>query len=401
MTMSSAISNVGSARFVQGQRTATTTIADTPPLTILHVVAPAPFGGLETVLRTLTAGQLAQGHSAHVAAVVVPEEANHPFVQLLRSDGVPVTELALPVRAYLKERRKIRDLARSIGADVIHTHGYRPDVIDSGVSRSLGIPRVTTVHGFCGSDLKGRIYEELQIRAYRRFDGVIAVARPQVDRIREGGVSESRIHLIPNAWSPSPGRSREEARAALGIGGDTFHIGWVGRLSVEKGADVFLRSAAQLGDLPFTASIIGDGPEAPALRALAAELGISDRIRWHGSLPQAGQYFSGFDAFALTSRTEGTPMVLFEAMASRTPIVATRVGGVPDVITPDEGALTPSGDSSAIAAALRALHDEPGDASHRAEAAARRLEDRYGATRWLNRHEKLYRQLLKHSHTTT
>lgn len=371
------------------------------PLSILHVVAPAPFGGLETVLRGLTAGQLEQGHRPHVAAVVVPEEANHPFVQTLRNDGVPVTEFALPVRAYLRERRQIRELARSTGADVLHTHGYRPDVIDSGVSRTLGIPRVTTVHGFCGSDLKGRIYEGLQIRAYRRFDGVVAVARAQIDRLREGGVSASRLHLIPNAWTPSEGQSREEGRSTLGIPENAFHIGWVGRLSVEKGADIFLRSIALLGDLPFVASIIGDGPQTRELQTLAAELGIGDRVRWHGSLAHAGRYFASFDVFTLSSRTEGTPMVLFEAMAAGTPIVASSVGGVPDVISPDEGLLAPPGDAGAIAAAIRTVHDDPAAAKDRAEAAARRLDERFGATAWLNRHDTLYRQLLKHSHTTT
>lgn len=371
------------------------------PLSILHVVAPAPFGGLETVLRGLTAGQLEQGHRPHVAAVVVPEEANHPFVQTLRNDGVPVTEFALPVRAYLRERRQIRELARSIDADVLHTHGYRPDVIDSGVSRTLGIPRVTTVHGFCGSDLKGRIYEGLQIRAYRRFDGVVAVARAQIDRLREGGVSASRLHLIPNAWTPSEGQSREEGRSTLGIPENAFHIGWVGRLSVEKGADIFLRSIALLGDLPFVASIIGDGPQTRELQTLAAELGIGDRVRWHGSLAHAGRYFASFDVFTLSSRTEGTPMVLFEAMAAGTPIVASSVGGVPDVISPDEGLLAPPGDAGAIAAAIRTVHDDPAAAKDRAEAAARRLDERFGATAWLNRHDTLYRQLLKHSHTTT
>lgn len=371
------------------------------PLSILHVVAPAPFGGLETVLRGLTAGQLEQGHRPHVAAVVVPEEANHPLVQTLRNDGVPVTEFALPVRAYLRERRQIRELARSTGADVLHTHGYRPDVIDSGVSRTLGIPRVTTVHGFCGSDLKGRIYEGLQIRAYRRFDGVVAVARAQIDRLREGGVRASRLHLIPNAWTPSEGQSREEGRSTLGIPENAFHIGWVGRLSVEKGADIFLRSIALLGDLPFVASIIGDGPQTRELQTLAAELGIGDRVRWHGSLAHAGRYFASFDVFTLSSRTEGTPMVLFEAMAAGTPIVASSVGGVPDVISPDEGLPASPGDAGAIAAAIRTVHDDPAAARDRAEAAARRLDERFGATAWLNRHDTLYRQLLKHSHTTT
>lgn len=168
----------------------------------------------------------------------------------------------------------------------------------------------------------------------------------------------------------------------------------MGRLSHEKGADVFLKSITRLADIPLVASVIGAGPEETALRALADDLGISDRVRWHGALPDAGQYFAGFDAYALSSRTEGTPMVLFEAMAAGTPIVASTVGGVPDVITPVDGWLVGAEDSDAIAAALRAVHADAAQAAARASAAKRRLREEFGADAWLSRYEHLYRRLV-------
>lgn len=373
--------------------------ADTRPparrsLTVLHVVAPAPFGGLETVLRTLASGLDRRGHEMHVAAVVTPGSTPHPFIETLRDDGTRVHELVLSTRAYREERRRIADLCLDVGADVIHTHGYRPDVIDSGVAARLGIPRVSTVHGFCGGGWKGRLYERLQIHSYRRFDAVIAVASPQVRQLTDSGVDAGRVHLLPNAWAPGPRLDRATARQTLGVDSDTFHIGWVGRLSAEKGPDLFLRSLSALADVPYIASIVGTGREEAALRNLADDLGIADRILWHGSLPEAGRYFEAFDAFALSSRTEGTPMVLFEAMASHTPIVASAVGGVPNVITPAEGWLSEADDTSAFGKALKSIHDDPAAAAAKADLAARRLTNEFGADAWLERHEDLYRRLI-------
>lgn len=364
------------------------------PLTVVHAVAPAPFGGLETVLRSLAAGMDARGHATHIAAVNTPDSIPHPFVEALHSDGRSVHEFVLSTRDYRAERRRIRELCLSVGADVLHTHGYRPDVMDSGIARSLGIPRVSTVHGFCGGNWKGRLYEWMQIRAYRGFDGVIAVAQPQVERLEAAGVSRDRIHLLPNAWAPGSRLTAAAAREALSIDADAFHIGWVGRLSDEKGPDLFLKSLAGLADIPFIASVIGDGRARDTLRSLAIELGIGDRIRWHGSLPDAGRYFEAFDAFALSSRTEGTPMVMFEAMASGTPIVAAAVGGVPHMVSPAEALLVPAGDTTAFGQALRAVHDDRTGAATRAAAARTRLATDFGTDGWLDRHEALYRRLI-------
>ena len=96
----------------------------------------------------------------------------------------------MPGRAYLRERAAIARLLREVRPDVVHTHGYRPDVLDAGVARGQGIAVVTTVHGFTGGGWKNRVYEWLQCRAFRRFDAVVAVSRPLV------GLLERRGHPV-------------------------------------------------------------------------------------------------------------------------------------------------------------------------------------------------------------
>lgn len=365
------------------------------PLTVVHIVAPAPFGGLERVVRTLAAGQIEAGHRVHVLAVLSPDPAEHPFVASLRGAGVPVEALEVPGRAYLAERRRIADFCRRVGADVVHTHGYRPDVVDSPVATALGIPRVSTVHGFTGGDWKNRLYERLQRRAFRRFDAVVAVARPQVPQLVRAGVAAGRIHLLPNAWQEGATPGARAARAELGVPDGAFHVGWVGRLSGEKAPDLLLHAMARLSDLPLVVSVVGDGAEGPGLRELAARLGIQDRVRWHGALPDAGRFFPAFDAFVLSSRTEGTPIVLFEAMGARTPIVAAAVGGVPDVVSHAEGILTPAGDVAAIAAGVRSVYADPAGAAARAERGRRRLDADFAMPAWIARHESIYRRVVR------
>ena len=364
------------------------------PLSIVHVAAPAPFGGLETVLRALSKGQTARGHRVHVVSVVSPSQAEHPFTSSLRDAGVAVTTLVLPTRAYLEERRQIERVCRAVGADVIHTHGYRPDVIDSGVARALRIPRVSTVHGFCDGNWKGRLYERLQIKVLSRFDGVIAVAQPQIERLVRAGLRPERIELVPNAWVGAETLGRQEARAALHLPQHEFRLGWVGRLSREKGADVFIEALGLLRDLPVFASVIGDGSQRSAVEDRARELGIGDRLRWHGALSDAGRYFAAFDAFVLSSRTEGTPMVLLEAMGAHTPIVAAAVGGVPHVVSNAEALLSAPEDPGALAAAIRNVYADRLGARQRSDRARVRLETDFGPSGWLDRHDSLYRRLV-------
>jgi glycosyltransferase involved in cell wall biosynthesis len=250
------------------------------------------------------------------------------------------------------------------------------------------------VHGFTGGGLKNRAYEALQRFAFRRFDAVVAVSQPQADQLRAGGVSDRRLHIIPNALAPhSAPLERAAARAQLQLPADGLLAGWVGRVSREKGVDVFIDALSSIGDRVIQGAILGDGPERAAEQARAEALAPA-RFLWLGAVPDAARYFPAFDMFVLSSRTEGLPMVLLEAMAANVPIVATNVGGIPDLLSPAEGLLVPPEDSKALASAMRAALDDRAATSARAHAAKLRQHAEFDVGPWSDRYEALYRHLI-------
>ena len=361
-------------------------------VSVLHVVAPAAFGGLEAVVQSLAIGALGSPVQARVAAVIPPSQPEHPFLGPLREAGVEVFEVAPPARSYLQERAAMTALCRRLRPDVVHTHGYRPDVVDAGVARRLGVPVVTTVHGFTGGGWKNRLYEALQRRAFRRFDAVVAVCRPLANTLAHEGVPVDRLHLVPNAWiGAARPLERAAARCALGVPQEGQRIGWVGRLSHEKGPDVLLAALPLLADLPVAVSLLGVGKAEAACRRQAVALGVAHRVTWHGAVPDAGCLFAAFDVFVLSSRAEGTPIALFEAMASHVPIVATAVGGVPDVVSATEARLVAPEDPAALAGAIADVLGSPARARVRAGAARAKLEREFDPEPWLRRYHAIYR----------
>jgi glycosyltransferase involved in cell wall biosynthesis len=359
---------------------------------VLHVLAPAEAGGLERVVQSLAAGLQAHGEEHHVAAVL-DRPVEHPMFAPLRAAGVTVHPLLIPARAYRVERTAIESLCRQIDPYVVHTHGYRADVVDAPVARRLGIRTVSTVHGFTGGGWRNRAYELLQRIALRQFDLVVAVARPLAVHLARVGVPATRIRIVPNAWCPDQvPLNGQHARATLGVPRDRFHLGWVGRLSWENGADILLEAVARLKDLPMAVSVLGGGAERRTLEALARRLGIGSLVTWWGTVPAASRFFPGFDAFVISSRTEGTPIVLFEAMRSGVPVVAAAVGGVPDVVSDNEAMLVPPRDPAALANALRGLYHAPHLAALRAARARGRLSEHDEAP-WLQHYHALYHSL--------
>jgi glycosyltransferase involved in cell wall biosynthesis len=164
-------------------------------------------------------------------------------------------------------------------------------------------------------------------------------------------------------------------------------------LSHEKGPDLFLEAFARCRDHRLHASIIGDGRERAELEALARALGINERVRFCGQLDDAARYFAAFDVFVMSSRTEGAPIVLFEAMAAEVPVVATSVGGIPEIIARGEAALVPPGDTDALARAIDEVVSSPEQARERSRAALETLRSDYSADGWLANYESLYARL--------
>lgn len=361
---------------------------------ILHVVAPGAFGGIESVLRMLAAGQTELGHRVGIVGVLDAVEGPQPFEQSAEETGAEFIPLRIPSRRYLRERRALQELFAERAPEIVHTHGYRADVQGRAAARAARSVSVSTVHGFTGGDLKNRLFEKLQERSLARADAVVAVSGPIRDRLLRAGVPEGRMCVIPNAWSPLRALPRAEARARLGLPREGFVVGWVGRLSQEKGCDVFLQAMAALRDLPITACVIGEGACRSALEQASRTLALNDKVHWVGALENAFEVFAAFDALALSSHTEGTPMVLFEAMNAGVPIIATSVGGVPDVLGPEEAWLTLPARPDLLAGALRSSFNDPESGARRARAARQKLTDDYAVEPWLEAYDRVYRNAI-------
>ena len=365
-----------------------------PPLTgsvrVLHILAPAREGGLERVVSMLSHQQ--GRDRVHIAAVLSPDDADeHPFIGTLEAAEIPVTRVVVGARSYLHEYRSLGAIVARLRPEVIHTHGYREDVIGGAVARAHHLPTVSTVHGFTGGGRRNRLNERIQCFALRRADAVLAVSRPLVDRLSRAGVPRESIHYIPNGFAPPTNTmTRAAARQMLGIAEHAVVAGWVGRLSREKGADVMLDALAE-SDPSWRLSMIGEGRERDRLREQAVELGIGDRVLWHGAVANAGAVLPAFDAFVLSSRTEGTPISLFEAMYASVPIVAARVGGVPDVVSSEHALLVPPEEPVTIAEALAEVRREPSAATHRSLLARKRVLQAFSAEAWLDAIEDVYR----------
>jgi glycosyltransferase involved in cell wall biosynthesis len=363
---------------------------------ILHVLAPGDFGGLESVVQALAIGQRRAGKRVCVVGVLDGAGARGgAFLDGLAAAGVETRRVIAPSRGYRREQAAVAEVAKGFGPTIIHTHGARCDVVDGAVARRLGVPVVSTLHGLTGSGWRAWLYQRLEMRAYRRFAAVVVVSRPLVARVGRSGVEASRIYLIPNAYLPPAGPvlGRAAARARLGIDDGAFAVGWVGRLSHEKGADVMVDALAMVSqEKPVLGVFVGTGRESPALVARASALGV--RVQWAGAVPGAATMLAAFDVVALSSRTEGTPMILLEAMGAGVPIVATAVGGVPDVVTPAEALLVAPESPSALARGIEAVRDDVAGAAARVVAASRRLATTYAADRWLAAYDDVYRTLV-------
>ena len=166
---------------------------------ILQLLAPAQVGGLERVVQGLAGGLHDRGHSVTVAAVAAGDDELSPFLEPLMARGIDVREIRVPHRAYLKERRRMAEVCRELHPDVLHTHGYRPDVLARGPAKRQGIATVTTVHGFTGNGWKNRLYEALQVRAFKKFDAVVSVSQPLRELLVRAGVPRDRAWMIRNA----------------------------------------------------------------------------------------------------------------------------------------------------------------------------------------------------------
>ncbi len=315
----------------------------------------------------------------------------------VRSAGVRVLELDRSAQFDLRAWRPLLRLLREERTQILHSHKFGSNVWCALVARFAGVPLlVTHEHSWSFSDDRLRVALDRRVIA-PRADAMIAVSSADARRmIAVERIPEHKIRVIPNGISQpvvaDPGALRKE----LGLA-DLPIIGMVASLRPEKRVDLLL-DAVQLvaaTGRAFHVAIVGDGPLARELESHARTLAVADRVSFLGYRSDACELAAAFDIAVLTSDREGMPLSLLEYMALGLAIVATAVGGVPDVVADArEALLVAPGDASSVASALTRLLDAPEERARLGRRAAVRQAAEYDLDTTVRRIELLYGELL-------
>lgn len=330
------------------------------PLGLIHVVDSLEFGGLERVVTDLAIAQQAAGHRVSVFTI----NATTGFRPVLEAAGIPVVvgdKRGTLDRAVL---RSLRAASMDKGVDVIHAHNFVPNYY-AAISTLFARPRPVLV-GTChdmGMRLSNRRLRWLYRWSLTRTTRVAMVGQQVRDRFVNTGIVDAAravtvLNGIPVAHFRNSEARRVAARAALGIAPDAPVIGCVGRLVSLKNHRLLLAHLPGLVRVHQNLRVVlaGDGPLHAELLAQARALGMTDHVLFLGARTDIANILPAFDIFALPSQTEGLSIALLEACATGLAIVATDVGGNPEIVHDGStGTLVPVDDGPALEAALDTL----------------------------------------------
>ncbi len=364
---------------------------------ILHVVVSLDIGGLERIVTDLTLTQQRQGHEVQVFSL----NPTVGFRPELEAAGVGVTQGRKAGGLDLGMVRSIREVIRRHGSEVVHTHGYMPNYY--AAAAMVGLPSapnlICTVHDM-GDRLVNRKLRTLYRLSVMRTSVVAMVGRQVHDRFVERGWVPARkavtvINGIPTERFRHTQERRAAARKRLGYGECDFVIGAVGRLVGLKNHRALIRVMPELLRRwpQLKLCVIGGGELAETLAEEVCAHGVSEAVQLAGSIPGVSDLLPAFDVFAMPSLTEGLSIALLEACASRLPVVATEVGGNPEIIHDgDTGLLIPPDDEPALARALARMIEDDAFRQRCGQAAERWVEEHASIESVARSCEALYRR---------
>ena len=360
-------------------------------------VSSLPRGGPLSHLLVLAPAVAKAGGVVHVLC------QDDEVAERFRAASVDATVAPLRHKADLRGAARAARLLR--GADVVHTHDRRGGLLVRPAARFRRALVVHTYHGL-PEEIAGRLGRDTKpddppgvsrartawlLHGYGgmeavlgRFGVAVAPSRAMARFLAEHGLPERRIHVVPNGIDLPPARPRRAP-------GKQLVLGTAANLEYHKGIDVLLEAVARMHAKPRV-EILGDGTWRDRLEQQAADLGLDARFAGH--VDDAPRRIRGWDLFVLPSRAENFPLAALEAMAAARPVVATRVGGVPEVVVDGEtGVIVEPDDPDGLAAALDGLSRRPAQLAKLGEQGRARVASVFGADRMGERMLALYEAL--------
>jgi glycosyltransferase involved in cell wall biosynthesis len=345
------------------------------------------IGGLERMVERLSVASQSRG----VETLVIAYLEDGPIRASLEQQGVQTLMLDGGPGLHPGLIRQLRALLRREQIDVLHTHHLGPFVYGAPAAVLAGCSRVHTEHSH---ELYDTTRRKLLGAMMSPLAEVVAVT-PEISEFRKRFPGRCRVitNGVPLPFVEPSMRAR--GRALLGAEPDRFVVGCAARLSPEKNHAGLLEAfAALLRDEPRSLlACAGEGPLAEELRAKAAREGVSEHLRWLGSVQDMSQFYAGLDVCVLNSTREGLPLCLLEAMSFGIPVVASDVGGVGELIADGAGILVPPQAPQVLTGALRTLAAQPERANELGRIGRARIRERYSIDQMVDRYVELYRKV--------
>jgi len=382
---------------------------------VLRVIARLNVGGPALHVSYLTAGLAERGYDTTlVAGTITRGEESMAFVADAQNVHVEtLSELHRDI-SPIRDLRAIVRLAQLIRREqptILHTHTAKAGAVGRiAALLARGDRPPIVVHTFHGHVLRGYFgrvmtfgFRTLERWLARMTTSLVAVSPEVRDDLVALGVAPAekfsvvRLGIDLEHRVDNDDAQRRETRRLMGLRQDAFVIGWVGRMTAVKDTDTVVLALQKLleRNVDAYAVLVGDGPDREHLERYAHELGVIKRCLFLGYQEDVARFYDAIDVLVLPSINEGTPVSVIEALAAGRPAVATRVGGVPDVVRDGvDGFLVDPGDVDALAARLAELSADPERRAQMGAAGRARVVERYAVDRLVDDVDRLYRELL-------
>jgi glycosyltransferase involved in cell wall biosynthesis len=363
---------------------------------VAHVLRTLDIGGAERLVLDLARFQRQE---QGIESSIVCSAGLGPLEETARSQGLPCGSVGGRGIPHVSVTARLLALFRRERPDIVHTHNFYSHVHAAIAARMTGIPVIHTKHGRAVASLAWS--PALRRRLYRLADKIVVVSNETGDSFRrKSGVEAGRVVVIRNGidFARYGGQTREEALAAFGIRGSGARVfGSVSRLNPVKDHATMIRAFGEVvrDSADCVLLIVGDGSERGPIERLVRELRLESRVILVGFTNDIPKCLAAMDAFLQPSREEGLSLTILEAAAAGVPVIATPVGGTPEIVSNGEtGTLVPVGDVDALAGAMRSFLTDPGPFRRMALRLKDEVETVFSTSRMAERYRTLYLDVL-------
>ncbi|MFA6010974.1 MAG: glycosyltransferase [Desulfobacteraceae bacterium] len=347
------------------------------------------------MLLNLVEEQVFRGLLPVIASIGEKNISEKPFETEALKRGLSLIKFRMLPGPNISGAIDLLKYAQSNGFHVIHSHGYKGNILLGFIPRVIRrLPMIATLHGYTSTSglTKMRLYEWLDTMSHRFIDSVVLVNKGMLKHPKLNKQKRIKFHIINNGITISNRTEKSEKTQ-----NEIFTIGSIGRFSTEKGYNYLIESFNLLlkKGVDSRLILIGEGHERGRLEQLIKHYKLEDKVELTGYRENARKYIPDFDVYAISSLTEGLPITLLEAMQARTPVVATSVGGIPEVIQHlEEGLLVDPCDPAAMAEAFLLLNNDPLYSKELADKAYNKMVKTYSSRTMANKYLTLYSDVI-------